>query len=149
MSEGRYLSTFGRLLCPSEDFQNYYSSHSSDDCQSSDEWEQKTINPRIIRLSDFRIIILLSLQMGEISRFFGIIIQMYGEDHNPPHFHVTYGEYRAIIEIQSGESIQGLLPSKQLKYVQVWADIHKEELLENFNKLNAEIKTYAKIKPLE
>ncbi len=93
LSEGRKISTFGRLLCPSEGFQNSYCSH------SSDEWEQKTINPRIIRLSDFRIIILLSLQMGEISRFFGIIIQMYGEDHNPPHFHVTYGEYRAIIEI--------------------------------------------------
>ncbi|MBM2813647.1 MAG: hypothetical protein HW421_409 [Ignavibacteria bacterium] len=87
--------------------------------------------------------------MGEISRFYGIIIQMFGEDHNPPHFHVIYNEYRALIEIQTGEILQGSLPSKQLKYVQVWADIHKEELLDNFNKLNSEIMTYSKIKPLE
>lgn len=74
---------------------------------------------------------------------------MFGEDHNPPHFHVIYNEYRALIEIQTGEILQGSLPSKQLKYVQVWADIHKEELLDNFNKLNSEIMTYSKIKPLE
>lgn len=87
--------------------------------------------------------------MVEISRFFGIIIQMYGQDHNPPHFHVFYNEYRAIIEILSGEILQGSLPSKQLKYVQVWADIHRDELLQNFIDLNNEIKTYCKIKPLE
>ena len=86
--------------------------------------------------------------MPEISRFFGIIIQMFGEDHNPPHFHVIYNEYRAIIDIQTCEILQGNLPSKQLKYVQVWADIHKDELLDNFTKLNFEIKTYSKIKPL-
>jgi hypothetical protein len=57
--------------------------------------------------------------MPEICRFFGIVIQMFGNDHNPPHFHVIYSEYRAIIEIESGEILQGSLPSKQLKYVQV------------------------------
>ncbi|MBX3042743.1 MAG: DUF4160 domain-containing protein [Ignavibacteriae bacterium] len=87
--------------------------------------------------------------MPEISRFYGLIITMYGDDHNPPHFHVQYNEYRAIIEIISGEILQGSLPSKQLKYIQVWADIHKEELLENFENLNKDIKTYSKIKPLE
>lgn len=87
--------------------------------------------------------------MPEISRFFGIIITMYGEDHNPPHFHVQYNDYRAIIEIKSGEILQGSLPSKQLKYVQVWSDIHRNELLENFRQLNSDIKTYSKIKPLE
>jgi len=87
--------------------------------------------------------------MPEISRFFGIIITMYGADHNPPHFHVQYNEFRAIIEIFSGEILQGSLPSKQLKYVQVWSDIHKKELLNNFNNLNSDIKTFSKIKPLE
>lgn len=53
--------------------------------------------------------------MAEICRFFGIIIQMYGNDHNPPHFHVIYNEYRAIIEIESGEILQGSIPVKQLK----------------------------------
>lgn len=86
--------------------------------------------------------------MGEISRFFGIIIHMYGEDHTPPHFHVVYNEFRAMIEIETGEILQGSLPSKQLKYVQVWADIHRDELLSNFEKLNNDIKTYSKIQPL-
>jgi hypothetical protein len=51
--------------------------------------------------------------MPELSRFYGIIISMYGKDHNPPHFHAQYNDFRAIIEIQSGETIQGSLPSKQ------------------------------------
>ena len=87
--------------------------------------------------------------MPELSRFYGIVISMYGNDHNPPHFHVQYNDFRAIIEIQSGEIIQGSLPSKQLKYVQVWADIHKDELFENFAKLQSDKKTFIKIKPLE
>ena len=86
--------------------------------------------------------------MPEISRFFGIIIQMYGNDDVPPHFHTLYGEYRAVIEIETGELLQGYLPSKQLKFVQVWSEIHKEELLENFNSLRAEKQTFKKIKPL-
>lgn len=66
--------------------------------------------------------------MPEISRFFGIVIQMYGNDHPPPHFHAIYNEFRAVIEIQTGEILQGSLPSKQLKFVQVWTEIHKEDL---------------------
>ncbi|NCO56356.1 MAG: hypothetical protein COS14_08915 [Bacteroidetes bacterium CG02_land_8_20_14_3_00_31_25] len=87
--------------------------------------------------------------MAEICRFFGIIIQMYGNDHIPAHIHVTFNKYKAIIEIETGEILQGSLPSKQLKYVQVWTDIHKEELLENFNNLRAEIQTFKKLKPLQ
>jgi hypothetical protein len=87
--------------------------------------------------------------MPELCRFFGIIIQMYGNDHEPPHFHVIYNEYRAIIEIATGEILQGSLPSKQLKFVQVWASIHEDELNENFNSLKAEVQTFSKIKPLQ
>lgn len=87
--------------------------------------------------------------MAEISRFYGIIIQMFGNDHSPPHFHVVYNEFRANIEIESGEILQGSLPLRQLKYVQLWNDIHKTELLENFENLRAEIQTFKKIKPLE
>lgn len=67
--------------------------------------------------------------MAEISRFYGVIIQMFGNDHNPPHFPAIYNEYRGLIEIETGEILQGSLPTKQLKYVQVWADIHRDELL--------------------
>jgi len=87
--------------------------------------------------------------MAEISRFFGIIIQMFGNDHNPPHFHAIYNEYRVLIEIETGEILQGSLPSRQLKFVQVWADIHKDELMNNFNNLRADIQTFNKIKPLQ
>lgn len=44
---------------------------------------------------------------------------MFFDDHAPPHFHVQYNEYNAIVEIESGEIIRGSLPPKQLKYVQV------------------------------
>ncbi len=87
--------------------------------------------------------------MAEICRFFGIVIQMFGNDHNPPHFHVFYNEYRAIIEIKSGEILQGSLPGRQLKFVQVWADIHREELMINFVNLRADIQTFNKIQPLQ
>ena len=87
--------------------------------------------------------------MAEVSRFFGIIIQMFGNDHNPPHFHVLFNKFRAIIEIESGEILQGSLPARQLKYVQVWTDIHRKELLENFEKLREPIQSFNKIKPLE
>jgi len=87
--------------------------------------------------------------MAEICRFYGIIIRMYGNDHFPPHFHVIYNEYHATIEIETGEILQGSLPSKQLKYVQVWTDIHKKELEENFEQLRAETQTFKKVKPLE
>ena len=87
--------------------------------------------------------------MPEICRFFGIIIQMYGNDHIPPHFHAIYNEFHAIIEIETGEILQGSMPSKQLKFIQVWASIHNEELIENFNNLRADIQTFRKINPLQ
>lgn len=69
--------------------------------------------------------------MPTISMFFGIIIRMYCSpgEHNPPHFHAYYQNYRAIIDINTGEVSGGKLPSKQTKLVLAWAEIHKEELL--------------------
>ena len=83
----------------------------------------------------------------EISRFYGIIIYMYINDHNPPHFHVWYNEYEAVITIDEGIVI-GSLPRRELKLVYEWLDIHKEELLENWRLLsNSELAN--KIEPLE
>ena len=73
---------------------------------------------------------------------------MYGNDHNPPHFHALYNEYHALVEIETGKILAGSLPSKQLKHVKEWADINKEELLENFKNLRDVIQTYKKIKPI-
>lgn len=86
--------------------------------------------------------------MAEISRFYGMVIQMFGNDHNPPHYHVVYNEYRAIVEILTGELLEGNLPVRQLKLIKIWNEIHKDELLENFKNLRAENKTFKKISPL-
>lgn len=69
--------------------------------------------------------------MPEICRFYGIIIQMFFNDHNPPHFHVVYGDFRAIINI-SDEIVEGFMPKRALKLVFEWMDLHKQELLENW-----------------
>ncbi|MGV1010824.1 MAG: DUF4160 domain-containing protein [Flavobacterium sp.] len=69
--------------------------------------------------------------MPEICRFYGIIIQMFFNDHNPPHFHVVYGEYKAVININD-EIVEGSMPNRALKLVFEWMDIHKLELLENW-----------------
>ena len=87
--------------------------------------------------------------MPEISRFLGIIIKMFFDDHNPPHFHVEHGEYKAIIEIKTAELTEGYLSSKQLKLVQAWAILHEEELLQNFENLGKDIKSWSKIEPLK
>lgn len=78
----------------------------------------------------------------------GIIIKMFFDDHNPPHFHVEYQEFKAIFDIRKAELLEGYLPIKQLKLVQAWTILHEEELLNNFETLGKEIKTWKKIEPL-
>ena len=48
--------------------------------------------------------------MPTVSRFFGIVIQMFWREHAPPHFHALYGEHEALIDIRTLEVIQGRLP---------------------------------------
>ena len=69
--------------------------------------------------------------MPTISMFFGIVIRMYCDkaEHNPPHFHVYYQDQSATVDINSCEIMTGKLPSKQAKLVLAWAELHKEELL--------------------
>jgi hypothetical protein len=86
--------------------------------------------------------------MPEISRFLGIIIKMFFDDHNPPHFHVEYQDFKAIVDIRKAELMEGYLPAKQLKLVQAWAVLHEDELLENFSTLGQNVKTWRKIEPL-
>jgi hypothetical protein len=85
---------------------------------------------------------------AEISRFFGIIIRMFHKDHSPPHFHVEYGEYKAVFSIREQKVLEGNLPLKQLKLVEAWAIIHEDELIENFNSLNSSQPNWKKISPL-
>ncbi len=53
-------------------------------------------------------------------------------EHNPPHFHATYGGQEVIIDIHSLEVISGIISSKQLKMLLGWAALHQDELLENW-----------------
>ena len=67
--------------------------------------------------------------------FYGIIIRMYfsPEEHPPPHFHVYYNEFSAVINIITGEIRDGYLPSRQIKLVLAWTELHQDELLANWN----------------
>ncbi len=85
--------------------------------------------------------------MPEISRFLGIVITMYFNDHNPPHFHVRYEGYRAIIEIETLEIVAGILPPRVLGLVVEWAMLHQVELARNWTMLAREGK-FARIDPL-
>lgn len=73
--------------------------------------------------------------MPVIARFYGMIIKMYFQqsEHNPPHFHVVYGEYIGIIDIQTLEMLEGDLPNKALAMVKEWGAEHKDELMKIWN----------------
>lgn len=85
--------------------------------------------------------------MPEISRFFGIVIYMYYDEHNPPHFHAEYGEHFIKIDIESG-AVEGRFPKKALKAVIEWNNLHKDELLADW-KLAVIGKPLNKIEPLK
>lgn len=68
-------------------------------------------------------------------------------DHNSPHFHVKYGEYRALITIQDG-MIQGVLPRRAINMVYEWLDLHKDELMENWRRME-KCQELNKIEPLK
>ena len=70
--------------------------------------------------------------MPTLSVFFGLIIRMYYKDHQPPHIHVQYQDSNALIDILTGEVTEGGLPTRQLRLVQAWVEIHKDNLLANW-----------------
>lgn len=86
--------------------------------------------------------------MPELSRFFGMVIFMYFDDHPPPHFHVRYGSQRAIIEIRTLAMLQGRLTPKALALVTEWAALHRDELLDAWDRAGRHEKLPS-IAPLE
>jgi len=85
--------------------------------------------------------------MPEISRFYGIVVRMFFNDHNPPHFHIEYQGFEATIDINNG-TVDGKMPRRALKLVFDWLDMHKDELLENWELSHSEI-PMNKIEPLK
>lgn len=70
--------------------------------------------------------------MPTICVFYGILIKMYWNDHAPPHFHVEYGEHRALYSIQTLELFKGALPRRAHALVLEWAAMHRIELMEDW-----------------
>ena len=85
--------------------------------------------------------------MPEISRFLGIVIAMYFREHEPAHFHASYGEYEAVVRIE-GCIVEGDFPKRARGLVQEWCQLHRAELLTNWQ-LARDRKPLLKIAPLE
>ncbi len=89
--------------------------------------------------------------MPVISMFYGIIVQMFFYDtdkHKMPHIHVRYGEFKASINIDTAEIIAGDFPKRQLRLVQAWIEIHRDELIADWD-LAVEGEQIFKIEPLK
>jgi hypothetical protein len=74
-------------------------------------------------------------KMPEISRFLGIVIRMYFRDHDPPHFHASYGGADARVLITPPSLLDGILPPRVLALVLEWANLHEAGLLANWRRL--------------
>jgi hypothetical protein len=74
--------------------------------------------------------------MPVISRFLGIAIAILYRDHEPPHFHATYAEFEIVVTIRDG-SVSGRFPPRALAHVLEWADLHRAELLLNWDRARA------------
>jgi hypothetical protein len=85
--------------------------------------------------------------MPTISRFFGVSIAMFFDDHGHPHFHARHAEGQAKVRIDELEVIESSLERRQLRFVLAWAELHQDELLENWHRARAG-ETLLKIEPL-
>ena len=88
--------------------------------------------------------------MPVISMFYGIIIRLYlldNQHHNLPHIHARYAEFEASIDLADAELLAGELPRKQLRLVQAWIELHRDELMADWELAAAGELPY-KINPL-
>ncbi len=89
--------------------------------------------------------------MAVIAMFYGIIISMYYLDnkrHHLPHIHVKYQEQQVVLSIPNGEILEGELKTSKMKLVQAWIEIHKDELMADWE-LASKGETVFKIDPLK
>ena len=86
--------------------------------------------------------------MPEVSRFFGICIVFFFNDHNPPHFHAVYEGRKAVFEIHTLQMTEGTLPPRVRGFIVEWAAQHQEELLAAWETVRSG-KAPGKIAPLQ
>jgi hypothetical protein len=86
--------------------------------------------------------------MPEISRFYGIRITIYFNDHPPSHFHAEYGEYEAIFSIETGKIINGKLPNTAKKLVNKWYVLHKDKIIKVWECIQND-EVFEKVPPLD
>jgi len=86
--------------------------------------------------------------MPEISRFLGIVIKMFYDEHNPPHFHAEYGSDVVLIDIRNLSIFSGRLPPRAIGLVIEWATLHQQELLVDWERARVH-QELLKISPLE
>jgi hypothetical protein len=86
--------------------------------------------------------------MPQISQFFGIIIKMFYDEHNPPHFHAQYGDYGCSIDIRTLGVMEGSLPPRALGLVIEWATLHQQELMDNWHSVEQQA-SLRRIEPLK
>lgn len=86
--------------------------------------------------------------MPEISRFYGIVIRMFYNEHFPPHFHAEYGGQEALIVISTLAVIAGKLPPRALGLVMEWASLHQNEILSQWEKAR-NMEALDRIEPLK
>jgi hypothetical protein len=72
--------------------------------------------------------------MPTISIFFGIVVQMYWRDHPPPHMHVYYQGFEALISLERGEIIGGHLPPAVTRLIRAWIEERRVELMANWER---------------
>ncbi len=85
--------------------------------------------------------------MPLLCEFFGIRIYMFWDEHIPPHFHAEYNEFKALVSIPDAVVLKGYLPSRQLKLVLAWCELHEGELMRNWESAQMHGKIHS-IKPL-
>lgn len=86
--------------------------------------------------------------MPEVSRFYGISVRLYYRDHPPNHFHAFYGEFEAIIDINSGGILKGFLPNTAVNLLTTWRLLHLEELRQDWERARQKLPLLP-IPPLE
>ncbi len=85
--------------------------------------------------------------MPTVSRFYGIIIYFYWQEHAPPHFHAKYNGQEISVEIMTGKVV-GAFPKRALNLVETWRNLHVDELMTDWKKAE-ERKALDPIDPLD